>query len=166
MLTAFLDTVTNLSPKPFLVGGYVLFCVAFTVRVFQSWHRHKFSPRQWNFHDKVVVSLASVFSVLTFCLPTVFLLIELYVRKRRQKIVAKFPGSKAIRVPEKFEYVLSPSGDVRGSCPWAIVPVGELEQHGFYVEPPSDERDIGKPVAGTESERRATGMMDPVYLGR
>jgi len=39
MLTAFLDAITNLSPKPFLLGGYILFCIAFTVRVFQSWHR-------------------------------------------------------------------------------------------------------------------------------
>ena len=148
MLTAFLDAITSLPHRPFLVGGYILFCCSFTVRVFQSWHRHKFSVRQWDFHDKTIVFLACLFSVLTFCLPTFFLCIELYVRSKRQKVIEKFRGATSVRVPENTDRWQHPSGDVRGLCPWAIVPVGELEQHGFYVEPPSDPRMMGT-VAGT-----------------
>jgi len=158
MLTMFLDVITTLSPKPFLLGGYILFCIAFTVRVFQSWHRHNFSIHQWDVHDKVIIALASVFSIFTFCMPAIFLLIELYARNKRQKTITKFPGSSSIRIPTKMDSLGHPSGDVRGSCPWAIVPVGELEQHGFHVEFPSDSDKID-----AEPARRATGMMDPVY---
>jgi len=150
MLTTFLDAITNLSPKPFLLGGYILFCIAFTVRVFQSWHRTKFSVSEWDFHDKMIVSIASLFSTLTFCLPTIFLLIELAARRKRQKTIEqKFTGTAALRIPTKQYENFEPSGDVRGLCPWAIVPVGELEQHGFHVDPPSDIRDSGKTPAGS-----------------
>jgi len=128
MLTAFLDAITNLSPKPFLLGGYILFCIAFTVRVFQSWHR-TLRPSQ----------------------------------KTKKTIEQKFTGTAALRISTKAYTNFEPSGDVRGLCPWVIVPVGELEQHGFHIEPSSDERNIGKPVAGTGSGRRATSMMDPMF---
>lgn len=90
--------------------------------------------------------------------------IELFARRKRQKTIEqKFTGTAALRISTKAYTNFEPSGDVRGLCPWAIVPVGELEQHGFHIEPSSDERNIGKPVAGTGSGRRATSMMDPMF---
>lgn len=147
MLYDLLELVASIPNKPFLIFGYVLLVSAFTVRVFQSWHYLKFSINDWDTHDKVVVAVGTCFSVLSCGLPCIFLLAEIRSRKSKQKIIASFSAhGSVIRVPETMWNLYEPSGTIRGSCPWMITPIGELEQHGFFVEPTDDSSVMGFPT--------------------